>query len=273
MQEDDPQLTGTAAVELFDAAVAPELRGTVDRIIGYRELSGIPSTHREAASLQVPLVISFAEPFRIGLRDDPTAADTHSSFSSGLFAGPVVIETSGASSCLQIDFTPAGARRFFGLPMSELAGRMVGMEDLLGAAGTQLSEQLGNLPDWPSRARIAQDFIVDRIRLATPASAEIDWTFREIARQRGKSRVDHLTTRLGWTRKHLSDRFADEIGIGPKAVARIVRIRSAMLLARTGASGWADVAADCGFSDQAHLVREFRELAGETPSAWLQRVA
>lgn len=157
--------------------------------------------------------------------------------------------------------------------MSELAGRMVALDDLLGTAGAALRERLGNLPDWPSRARIAQDFVIRRIRLASPASPEIDWTFREIARQRGKSRIDHLTARLGWTRKHLSDRFADEIGIGPKAVARIVRIRSAMRLARTGASGWADVAADCGFADQAHLVREFRELAGETPSSWLQRVA
>lgn len=273
MREDDPHSTKTATAELFEAAVAPELRGTVDRIIGYRELSGLATTHRDAASLQVPLVISFADPFRIGLRDDPTENDTHSSFASGLFAGPVIIESSGASSCLQIDFTPAGARRFFGLPMSELAGRMIGLEDLLSAGGTRLRERLGNLPDWPSRARIAQEFVVERIRLAKPASAEIEWTIREIASRRGRSRIDSLASGLGWSRKHLADRFADEIGLGPKAVARIVRMRSAMQVARTGASGWADVAADCGFADQAHLVREFRELAGETPSSWLQRVA
>lgn len=95
MREDDPQPNGTAAVELFDAPVLPELRGTVGRIVGYRELSELPFTHREAASLQVPLVFSFADPFRIGLRVDPTAADTHSSFASGLFAGPVIIEFLG----------------------------------------------------------------------------------------------------------------------------------------------------------------------------------
>lgn len=273
MLEDDPAQTGPSDVQFFEAEIAPELQGTISRIIGYRDVSGRPSLHKEPASLQVTLVISFAEPFRIGLRDEPTAADTHSSFASGLFAGPVIIETSGASSCLQIDFTATGARRFFRLPMSELAGRLVGLEDLLGVAGSALREQLGNAPDWQSRASIAQAFVISRTRLSPPPSAEIGWAFSEIARQRGRGTVESLAAGLGWSRKHLSDRFAGEIGVGPKSVARIVRIRSAMRLARTGISGWADVAADGGFADQAHLVREFRELAGETPSSWLQRVA
>ncbi|MER9841163.1 AraC family transcriptional regulator [Mesorhizobium australicum] len=58
----------------------------------------------------------------------------------------------------------------------------------------------------------------------------------------------------------------DATGIGPKTLSRIVRFNRALGLSRQQASGWADIAADCGYADQAHLAREFRDLAGETPT-------
>ena len=57
------------------------------------------------------------------------------------------------------------------------------------------------------------------------------------------------------------------IGLGPKSVSRIVRLNRAIAAAKAG-DGWAGIAADCGYADQAHMVREFRELAGNSPVAW-----
>ncbi|TIP54678.1 MAG: AraC family transcriptional regulator, partial [Mesorhizobium sp.] len=68
-----------------------------------------------------------------------------------LYAGPVVIESFGGACCVQINFTPLGARRFFGLPMSELTDRMVGLDDVLGPEGIALRERLGNARDWSAR--------------------------------------------------------------------------------------------------------------------------
>lgn len=71
---------------------------------------------------------------------------------------------------------------------------------------------------------------------------------------------------------HLVERFHEEVGIGPKAVARMVRFNRALTLARTEKDpDWADIAALCGYADQAHLIRDFRALAGETPAAWQWR--
>lgn len=82
--------------------------------------------------------------------------------------------------------------------------------------------------------------------------------------------MTELTAKLGWSRKHLAARFHDEIGMPPKAVARIARFTHAQRLARSGMeTGWAAVAAASGYADQAHLTREFGELAGTSPAAWI----
>lgn len=75
----------------------------------------------------------------------------------------------------------------------------------------------------------------------------------------------------GWSRQHLARRFGDEFGLGPKLAARVVRLARArqMLLATPSFVTIAQVAAACGYYDQAHLSRDFAELAGCTPTAWL----
>ena len=112
---------------------AAELAPWVSDIIGYAE-NGIRLTGAiETASLVVPLVISFGAPFAIALGRPPAPTERFGSFTSGLFAGHVVIDSTGASACVQVNFTPLGAFRFFGVPVGELCGRMVPLEDMSDA--------------------------------------------------------------------------------------------------------------------------------------------
>ena len=69
---------------------------------------------------------------------------------------------------------------------------------------------------------------------------------------------------MGWSRRHFAARWRRDVGMGPKAVARILRFQRALRLLREGRP-LADVAYDCGFADQPHLNREFRALGGSTP--------
>ncbi len=101
------------------------------------------------------------------------------------------------------------------------------------------------------------------------------------ARQRllgtgGTISVSALADETGWSGRHLRTRFAAEIGLTPKAAARVVRFdRARRLLQRRAASGrrldLAALAANCGYYDQAHLDLEFRALAGAPPTTWLER--
>ncbi|HEY7007493.1 MAG TPA: helix-turn-helix domain-containing protein, partial [Jatrophihabitantaceae bacterium] len=79
--------------------------------------------------------------------------------------------------------------------------------------------------------------------------------------------IASIARAVGWSERHLATRFRTEIGLTPKAAARVIRFDRArrMLRARTGA----DVAARCGYFDQSHLVRDFVSFTGLSPSAWL----
>ena len=106
---------------------------------------------------------------------------------------------------------------------------------------------------------------------------EVSWAWHELLRAGGTLRVSELAAGTGWSGRHLTSRFRAEIGLTPKAAARVIRFdRARQLLVRnlTGATAdggvlLADLAADCGYFDQAHLAREFRALAGCPPSQWL----
>jgi len=245
----------------------PALDGIVSDICGYRETAAGHFRNVEYASLTVPLVFSFAEPFAIGLGKAPDDNDRFASFAAGLFAGPVMIESFGTACCIQVNFTPLGARRFFRLPMSELTDSMVVLDDVLGAEGMALREQLGNAPDWASRFDLAETFVTTRLASAAETPLEIAWAYDRIIASGGRARISAIAEKLGWSRKHLAGSFSNAIGIGPKTLSRIVRFNRALGLSRQDQSDWADIAADCGYADQAHLVREFRQLAGDPPTA------
>ncbi len=88
----------------------------------------------------------------------------------------------------------------------------------------------------------------------------------------GQATVPDLAAETGWSERHLRSQFRAEIGLTPKAAARVIRFDRARrrLQARGhGPARLADLAADCGYYDQAHLDREFRALAGCPPTRWL----
>jgi AraC-like DNA-binding protein len=265
-------LAAPFAFEMVRRAPSQRTAGLISGMTGYRETARGRFFQREAAGLVVPLIISFGTPFLIALDREPAAADRQPSFAAGLHAGPVLIESDGGAECVQVDFTPLGAYRFFGGTVVDLAARMVDIGDVLGREGRQLRERLGATDGWQNRFDLVEDFVTGRANhLPSP---EIEYAYRRLARSTGGARIGTLAKEIGWSRKHLVDRFRSELGLAPKPIARMMRFHHACRLARGGAcSGWAGIAAESGYADQAHLVREFSTLAGETPTAWARRLA
>lgn len=260
------------AFELTRRGPSQQTAGLICGMTGYRETALGRFCQREAAPLRVPLIISLGTPFLIALGRDPNAADRQRSFAAGLSIGAVHIESDGGAECVQVDFTPLGAYRFFGGAVVDLAARMIDIGDVLGREGRQLHERLGATPCWQRRFDLLEDFVARRANhLPSP---EIACAYRRLALSGGGARIAALAEEIGWSRKHLVGRFRSELGLAPKSVARLMRFHQACRLARTGATqGWAGIAAETGYADQAHLAREFATLAGEPPTAWAQRVA
>jgi AraC-like DNA-binding protein len=245
------------------------LTGVVYDMCGYRETAAGTFRQTESASLVVPLIVSFGDPFEIALGRVPGSDDRIWSFLAGLYAGPVHIRSFGAAYCLQINFTPLGAFRCFGLPMHEIADRMVRLDDLPQRPLADLAARLADTPEWEERFDLAETFVLQRIGSSDPTSDQVRWAYERILTSGGQIRVSDLAAALEWSRKHLVSRFREKIGLAPKPVARIARFNRAQSLARNEhAAEWADIATECGYADQAHLVREFRDFAGTTPGNW-----
>lgn len=249
---------------------SPALAGAVIDMVGYQENGERLAGSVEMASLVVPLVIGFGAPFTIALGRPPRQDDGFGSFTAGLHAGHVVIDSTGASACVQVNFTPLGAWRFFGLPMRELSSRMVSLDDLADPGIAVLRRRLEDSGDWDERLALTAAFVAERLARGPAVDPAVASAYRELAFCHGDIRIAAIADRLGWSRKHLSQRFQEEVGLPPKQIARVFRFNRLLSLAAAGADNdWAGLAAECGYADQAHLTREFAAFAGMTPGRWM----
>jgi transcriptional regulator GlxA family with amidase domain len=82
----------------------------------------------------------------------------------------------------------------------------------------------------------------------------------------GQVTVAELAQNAGVSSRQLERRFLSEVGIGPKLLCRILRFQQVFRAVERNDSGWAAVATDCGYYDQAHLIRDFQQFARQTPT-------
>ena len=236
---------------------------------GYRESGSKEVWRRELPCSFIPLIINFGTPFTI--RDAPDSEARYGSFAAGVYAGPVIVGSQGSAHCLQVNFSPIGALRFFRIAQSEIAGRTLALDDLLGSGGNMLVEELRDAPDWHHRFALLDRFIAVRFEKAREPHAMVRQVWHGLVKRHGAVSVGALAKEADVSRRHLAKLFRAEIGATPKTMARILRFEHARTMARNVPRlGWADLAYTAGYADQAHLVREFREMSGLSPSDLLR---
>ncbi|OLF18048.1 helix-turn-helix transcriptional regulator [Actinophytocola xanthii] len=189
---------------------------------------------------------------------------------TGLRDRPLTLEQGGASRGIVVTMTPLGAYGLFALPLRELANTTVGLADLLGSDAPLLAERIAETRGWPARFRVLDHYLAGRLRHGPALSAPVHGAWQRITSRPGSQRVAALAEQLGWTRQHLTVRFRHQIGLAPKTVARIARLHhAATMLSRPSPPTRAEVAHRCGYADQPHLNRDFRDLTGCTPGEYL----
>lgn len=249
----------------------PAVRGAVLRYAGFAERTQEPVRSRELPGTFVPIILDLDAGWRISDGRRPGEVEHLRSFVGGLTDGPVLVEHPGSARCLQIDLAPLAARRLLGVPMSELANRCVPMEDVWGRAAHELVERLADARSWHDRFALIEHTLAARLADSAPVDPGITWSMNRLETSGGTAVIGDLARELGWSHRRLIARFRDAIGLPPKRVARIQRFeRLAAVVERDPALGWAAAAAVCGYADQAHLVREVRDLTGLTPTELLR---
>ncbi|MEV7723437.1 AraC family transcriptional regulator [Streptomyces sp. NPDC087917] len=252
------------------------LRPFVHSYAGYWEATTTPYRVRLVPTGRAVVVISLGEPFARVHRLGEARADGQvtGSLVAGLEDGPRVCDHPGGQEAIRLELTPLGAYRLFAVPMRELTNRVVGLDDVLGPAAAVLAERLTDTRDWAARFDLLDVALSARIERGPDPAPEVRQAWRLLADAGGAIPVGRIAAEVGWSQGHLVRRFTEQVGLTPKASARVLRFdRAVGLLTREGANP-TEVSAACGFYDQAHLNREFRALAGTTPGRMaLARVA
>jgi AraC-like DNA-binding protein len=144
---------------------------------------------------------------------------------------------------------------------------------VLGVDAGELVERLACEPGWSHRFAVLDRFILGRVERARRPSPDVDWAWRRLRATGGLVAVGELARELGCSRRHLIERFRQQIGPAPKTAARLVRFqRTVRLLERHDDRRFAEIAQRCGYYDQAYMNREFRELAGTAPGEFVARL-
>jgi len=250
----------------------PLLAGIVRRYCGYDHDCAGTTRRREVAQDEVTVILSLGPLLRVGGPGHPS--ERYASFVAALTDTFAITEHEGTLRGIEVNLSPLGAHMLFGVAMHELSSRLVvPLEDVLGAGALGLVERLDAAPDWATRFAILDRFILDRVERARRPSPDVEWAWRRLRATGGLLPVGELARELGCSRRHLIGRFRQQIGPAPKTAARLVRFqRTVRLLERHDGGRFAEIAQRCGYYDQAHMNREFRELAGAAPGEFVARL-
>jgi AraC-like DNA-binding protein len=258
----------------FESAVAmpaPSLRDLVHRYRWF-DFGGLPpGEHQGVPSRHVTVVFGLDAPIRIVAMPSRQAPGAFDAFVAGLHVHPATVAHPGHGSGVGLELTPAGARALLGASTGELAGRVVALDACWGVAADDLAAALQAAPCWAARVE-ALDAALSRRRTAPvpfhPVAAAAWWCLRSSS---GRARIGGIAAEVGASRRHLSSVFRAEYGLTPKEAARVFRFERAAALLEVAGRPLAEVAARCGYVDQAHLTQEWRAISGETPAAWRSR--
>jgi AraC-like DNA-binding protein len=258
------------------------LRRYVAWYTGYRQRGIPPARHRGLPSPYLTMIFTLDEPLSIEAHPDPgQPPGEFGTLLGGLHSAPALIRHDGAQSGIQLALKPPGVRALLGLPAGELAETDVHAEVVLGGVCAEVQDRVRTVTGWPERFAVLDEILLRQLLTRSDKAAvppEVLWSWRQLLRAGGAVRVADLAAATGWSGRHLASRFRAEIGLTPKAAARVVRFDRARrhLAGQAGAGAYrdggyqlAELAAEMGYFDQAHLAREFRALAGVPPSQWL----
>jgi AraC-like DNA-binding protein len=250
-------------MEVVTRAPHPSLRHDFERYVGFEERCDGPLGRLEVPFAGAALIISFGNRWRMN------GAFERESFIAGVHDESTVVWHDGYACGLEIHFTPLGARRFLGMPGCELTNLVVELSDVLPGADA-LVEELYELASWEARFDRLEAAVLARAHAAPLLPPAVEFAWRRLRDTQGGAGVAELAAELGCSRRHLSKSFGAELGLPPKALGRVLRFQRAAGLLRAG-EDLADVAYTCGYYDQPHFNRDFRELAAITPSDFRAR--
>lgn len=184
----------------------------------------------------------------------------------GQITRPFAVSPTGRLDLVAVRFTPAGAALLH-QPMSSITDSWIDIAGL--PAATPLVRALPGAMSPDERIRVVTEALAELVSNGPRIDQRVLTAVETIERTHGMASIDTLATEVAMTPRHLQRLFTRSVGINPKLLSRIRRFQRVFAALRDEAAGWSLVAIGCGYSDQAHLIRDFTELGGGPPAELL----
>lgn len=179
----------------------------------------------------------------------------------------------GSGRVFGVKFRPGGFRPFLAGPVSAWTDQTRPLSTLWGADASLFASALAAAPDLPALVETAERHLRAHWPPPDPEVAEVGRIVHALLHDRTITRVDEVCTRFTVTPRTLQRLFQRYVGVSPKWVLRRYRLHEAAARLAEGTAGtWAEVAADLGYFDQPHFIRDFTRAVGMTPAAYAEAV-
>jgi AraC-like DNA-binding protein len=195
-----------------------------------------------------------------------------SSFLYGQLNGFKDIYSGSEMSIVIVVFQPNGINQLLGITSSELRDTIITIDDIFGLEGIELQEKLSEQSTIQERLSLLNHFF-KTLEAKKPlsnqliAAASLDY----IIKTKGQFSLKQLVDYTGYTERHIERKFTECVGLNPKKFGNIVKIHGFLKLLKNKSedTNLTTISYDAGFSDQSHLIREFKKHTGMTPREYL----
>jgi AraC-like DNA-binding protein len=194
-------------------------------------------------------------------------------FNSSIVSGPhsefYIIDTSQESTVIGIHFKPGGIRPFLKMPLHELHNVHMPMDFLWGYSSGEIRDELLESDSPENMFRVLERRLFSLAVRPLTKHPAIQFVLSEFQNSPFAGTVGKVMDQIGISHRHFNQIFKEEIGMTPKRLCRIIRFQQVLRMIDNGRMiDWSDTALACGYYDQAHFIKDFRNFSGIKPSEY-----
>jgi AraC-like DNA-binding protein len=167
---------------------------------------------------------------------------------------------------IRVDFRPGGLYRLLKIPMHELFDDGFNASSLLGYEMDHLNERILNAHNMEAAKNIVEEYLLKK-RVSLSTALPLDVAMFELMRSNGSISMEKIASISCLSLRQFERKCKERIGMSPKPYARIARFSKAYRLRESSPTlSWTSIAYEAGYFDQMHMIRDFKEFTGVTPT-------
>lgn len=246
----------------------------VENFIYYRDFHPAHNVDRFLPDGNVHLVIDLTENPKY-IYDNETLKPIQlcrRSWFSGIRSEAITIPSGKESEMMIVNFQKGKAYPFIGHPLYEVTDHVIDGYQALGKGIDDIRDQLQETVSIISKFNLLEHYLLQVFKDKMVLNPCVDYATNQILQNPNQLSIERVMFKTGYSQKHMIKLFKDQVGLTPKSFMNVIRFQKTIEEIGSGkAIKWSELAAECGYYDQAHFIHDFKHFSGFTPAQYQQR--